>query len=92
MKDDGKTKTELIKELEILREERGKEIFKNITERKELQKALQESEERLSFALDATNDGVWDANLKTGVTYHSNSYYKMLGYAPGEITTTNKFF
>jgi diguanylate cyclase (GGDEF)-like protein/PAS domain S-box-containing protein len=64
----------------------------DITERKELQKALRESEERLSFALDATNDGVWDANLKTGVAYHSNSYYKMLGYAPGEITTTNKFF
>ncbi len=64
----------------------------DITERKELQKALRESEERLSFALDATNDGVWDANLKTGVTYHSNSYYKMLGYTPGKITTTNKFF
>ncbi|MEA2022073.1 MAG: PAS domain S-box protein, partial [Candidatus Caldatribacteriota bacterium] len=64
----------------------------DITERKEMQKALEESGERLSFALDATNDGVWDANFKTGVTYLSNSYYKMLGYEPGEITLTNKTF
>lgn len=40
MKDEDKTKTELIKELEILREERGKVVFKNITERKEAENKL----------------------------------------------------
>ena len=40
MKDEDKTKTELIKELEILREEREKGVFKNITERKEAENKL----------------------------------------------------
>ena len=73
-------------------QESNKKLKLEISHRKEIEGELQESEERLSFALDVTNDGVWDANLKTGETYYSNSYYKMLGYDPGEITITDKAF
>ena len=64
----------------------------DITKRKELQQALQESEERLSFALEATSDGIWDLNLESGELYLSDNYYKILGYNPGEISITPKMF
>ena len=55
-------------------------------------KNLQESEEKLSYALQATNDGIWDRNLESGKLYLSDRYYQMLGYNPGEITITQKVF
>jgi len=64
----------------------------DITKRKELQQDLQESEERLSFALNATNDGVWDRNLESGELYLSDNYYRILGYNPGEIAIAQKGF
>jgi len=67
-------------------------IYIDITERIKLHNALQESEKRLSYTLQATNDGIWDRNLKSGKLYLSDSYYKMLGYNPGEITITQKDF
>ena len=64
----------------------------DITERKKLQNSLQESEERLSFTLDATNDGIWDHDLESGKLYLSDRYYEMLDYHPGEIAATQKVF
>jgi diguanylate cyclase (GGDEF)-like protein/PAS domain S-box-containing protein len=55
-------------------------------------KNLQESEEKLSYALQATNDGIWDRNLESGKLYLSDNYYKILGYNPGEITINQKVF
>lgn len=48
-------------------------------------KKIQASEERLSYALDATNDGIWDWNMKTGHTFCNPAYYAMLGYLPNEL-------
>jgi len=67
-------------------------IYIDISQRIKLQNALQESEERLSFTLDATNDGIWDRNLESGKLYLNDNYYRMLGYHPGEITITQKGF
>ncbi|MCK5768221.1 MAG: PAS domain S-box protein [Candidatus Atribacteria bacterium] len=80
-----------------LKDEKGKTIGLvavglDITKRKELQNSLHKSEERLSFALDVTSDGVWDKDLNSDKLYLSKQYYKMLGYEPGEITITNKAF
>jgi diguanylate cyclase (GGDEF)-like protein/PAS domain S-box-containing protein len=55
-------------------------------------KNLQESEEKLSYTLKATNDGIWDRNLESDKLYLSDRYYEILGYNPGEITITNKGF
>ncbi|MGE4559029.1 MAG: PAS domain S-box protein, partial [Desulfobulbus sp.] len=46
---------------------------------------LRISEERHALALDATSDGLWDWNMDTGELYCSPTYYRMLGYAPGEL-------
>lgn len=43
------------------------------------------SEERLRFAMEASQDGIWDWHINTGQTYCSPSYYRMLGYATGSL-------
>jgi PAS domain S-box-containing protein/putative nucleotidyltransferase with HDIG domain len=57
----------------------------DITARKQAEKALQESEKRLSLALEATADGIYDVDFGTGKTYHSPRYAAMLGYGPAEL-------
>ncbi|MCT7951758.1 PAS domain-containing protein [Ancylothrix sp. C2] len=59
---------------------------KDITERKETEKALQESEERWQLALRGTNEGIWDWNITTGKMFFSGRWLEMLGYAEGEWT------
>ena len=53
--------------------------------RKESEKALAKSEERFRYVLQATNDGVWDWDLKSNKTFYSDNYCTMLGYKPGEF-------
>lgn len=57
----------------------------DITARKQAQRALAESEERLRLALDAASEGLWDWNLITDECYFSPGYYAMLGYPPDAL-------
>jgi PAS domain S-box-containing protein len=57
----------------------------DITVRKLAEEALKESERRLLLVLDATNEGIWDWNTKTGEVYFSPRWYESLGYAADEI-------
>jgi len=52
-----------------------------ITDLENAQEKLQESENRLRFALQGANDGLWDANLLTGEVYFSQRSYEILGYS-----------
>ncbi len=54
------------------------------------EEALRDSEERLSLALEATRDGVWDWNLETDTLYWSPQAYRMLGYEPDEFPLTSE--
>ncbi len=60
-------------------------VVLDITERRLAEEALRSSEKRLSLAMHASNDGIWDYNLHTGKMHFSPSYYTMLGYAPYEL-------
>lgn len=46
---------------------------------------LTESKERLSLALNASNSGIWDRNVKTGKMYFDTNYYRLSGYEPNEF-------
>ncbi|MDH1264043.1 phosphodiesterase DibA [Pseudomonas sp. GD03944] len=50
-----------------------------------IRRALRASENRLSLALDAAQDGLWDWNLRTQEIYYSPRYAAMLGLAPDEL-------
>lgn len=57
----------------------------DITERKEVEQALVDSEQRWKFALEGNGDGLWDWNLKTNTVFFSNQWKAMLGYTDTEI-------
>ncbi len=63
-------------------------IISDIHRRKQAEQDLIESNNRLSLVINATNDGVWDWNLKTGKLYFSPRYYSMLGYETDEFEAT----
>ena len=46
---------------------------------------IRQKEERLSFAMMGTNDGLWDLDLNTGSVYYSPRWKSMLGYSEEEL-------
>ena len=55
-----------------------------ISERKRTLAALRASEERLSLAVRATNDAIWDCDLETGTVWWNETYDKLFGQRPTE--------
>ena len=60
----------------------------DVTEQRRAEAWLRQSQERLTFAMEGANDGVWDWNLATGDVYFSPRWCRMLGYEPEEIAPT----
>jgi len=91
MKDEEKTRSQLIDELQEMRK-RIADLERKVTTAEGSEnvpdQALRESEERLRLALDAANDGLWDWSPGTGRAYFSPRYYTMLGYEPDDFSPT----
>jgi PAS domain S-box-containing protein len=64
------------------------EIASDITEAKNTQLKLQESEERYRLATSASNNGIWDWWVKSDKVFYSDKWKAQLGYAPHELENT----
>ncbi len=64
----------------------------DITERKLVEKALSESEERLALAIKGADLGMFDWNIETGETTYSDHWATMLGYKVDELAPNNSTF
>ena len=60
-------------------------IVRDISSRKRIEKALQESEERFRTLIEATKDLVFVVDARGRFTYANPRFKDMLGYAPGEL-------
>ncbi|MDJ0678736.1 MAG: EAL domain-containing protein [Xenococcaceae cyanobacterium MO_167.B52] len=63
-------------------------LARDVTEKHLAEKALKESEERYALASRATNDGLWDWNLRTGQIYFSPRWKFLLGYEEHSLTNS----
>lgn len=64
-------------------------VMIDISVRKQAEYELKMSEERLSLALKAAEQGIYDLNVITGEAVVTPEYALMLGYDPGEFHETN---
>jgi PAS domain S-box-containing protein len=60
-------------------------ILRDITKRKQIEKALKINEERLQLALEGADLGTWDWDMQTNNIYFNPRYFSMLGYGPTEL-------
>ncbi len=51
-------------------------------------KELYQSEQQLKYVLDATGDGIWDWNIKTGMVDHNRRWLELLGLDPDQENST----
>ena len=84
MKDEDKTKAELIKELKFLREEREKGAFKDITERKQAAEVLKDSEGKLRNIFENSTNLFYSHSPEHVLTYLSPQVEDILGYTREE--------
>ncbi|MBE9007523.1 AAA family ATPase [Fortiea sp. LEGE XX443] len=63
-------------------------VVEDISDRKRAEAALQISEERLRLALTASNQGLYDLNIKTEEVVINPEYALMLGYDPATFHVT----
>jgi PAS domain S-box-containing protein len=57
----------------------------DITSQKHIELELEDAKMRFDYAMQATNDGLYDWNLLTNEIYYSPNWKKMVGYAEDEL-------
>lgn len=62
-------------------------VARDITDRKQAEIALQQSEERRQLALSLTNTGSWEFDVATGEAIWSGTHYRLMGLTPHELSS-----
>jgi len=65
-------------------------VFHDVSEQYRTKETLRESEERLRLVLDATSEGLWDWDIRTGVVHFSPQWIRQLGYSPEDVPPSIK--
>jgi PAS domain S-box-containing protein len=60
-------------------------VVRDVTGRKRSERALRESEERFRLVARATNEVIWDGDLRSGELRWDGATRDMFGYAPEEV-------
>lgn len=77
-------------ELNSLNDNLEQKVEQRTHEIVEVNKSLKESDERYTYALEASNDGIWDYDVKQDSISFSPAIYTMLGYEPYEFDQTRE--
>ncbi len=90
--EDARTRLEEL-QAELLRrtvdlEDANAQMESEVTERRRMERALRESEERYALAARGANDGLWDWNLDAGEIYLSERWREMVGAVGRELSTS----
>ncbi len=64
-------------------------VFRDITEQKRIEDALQESEEKYRRIVETANEGVWVVDQNMNTTFVNQRFADMLGYSREEIVGHN---
>ena len=60
-------------------------VFSDITDRKRMEEELTASNERFELAVNGSNDGIWDWDLKNNSLFLSSKWKEQLGYGDEEL-------
>lgn len=66
--------------------------YADTTASRETRKALQVSEERFQLLSKATNDAIWDWDLKTGALWWNEGFEVLFGYHPEDVKPDFEFW
>jgi two-component system sensor histidine kinase/response regulator len=67
-------------------------ILRDLTPKQAIEAELALTRKRLLFALEASNDGIWDWDVASGQVHNSRRWAEMLGYEPEELLVDGSFW
>jgi diguanylate cyclase (GGDEF)-like protein/PAS domain S-box-containing protein len=85
---DGQPRSYLLAAQKYSQDQAAVFVGLDITDHKQFEEALQESQERYALAMRGANDGLWDWDLRTNKIYFSPRWKAMLGYEESEISSS----
>lgn len=68
-------------------------IIRDISDRKQAEKLLKTSNERLELTIRGSNNGLWDwPDIKIDKQWWSSRFFKLIGYGPDELPASYSIF
>ena len=67
-------------------------ISRDITDRKNIEESLRISNERFNIVSKATNDAIWDWDLRNENMFWNDAIYSLFGYSPSEIVKSSTWW